>query len=133
LKGDAKRREALSKAKKRGAENMDIAPKATKKQRTSKSYSKVGKSSSTSNAAPAATKVRPEPAIKRKDKKDSHRRKSTGSVRFDSSVNKPVSVWFECASSFYVRQTSFHINIFVLTLPYLRRLICLQQHLALPK
>ena len=109
MKGDAKRREALSKAKKRDAENMDIPSKATKKQRTSKSYSKVGKStSSTSNAAaPTVTKVRPEPAIKRKDKKDSHRRKSTGSVRFDSSVNKPVSVWFECASSYYV-----HSNIF---------------------
>ena len=112
MKGDAKRREALSKAKKREAENMDIASKATKKQRTSKSYSKVGKSSSTPNTVPAVTKVRPEPAIKRKDKKDSHRRKSTGSVRFDSSVNKPVSVWFECASSYYVHQTSSHINIF---------------------
>ncbi|KAL7449853.1 hypothetical protein ACHAWC_001864, partial [Mediolabrus comicus] len=99
LKGDAKRREALSKAKKRDAENMDIASKATKKQRTSKSYSKVGKSSSTSNAAPAVTKVRPEPAIKRKDKKDSHRRKSTGSVRFDSSVNKPKVDLFAAAPS----------------------------------
>ena len=101
LKDDAKRREALSKSKpsavtkKRDSdENIDVTAKASKKQRSSKSYSKVGalkSSSASSNAAPAATKSHPEPAIKKKDKKDSHRRKSTGSVRFDASVNKPVS------------------------------------------
>jgi hypothetical protein len=96
LKGDAKRREAASKSKpskeskKRESSGSDetdaITSKATKKQRT-KSYSKVGtlKPSASSNAA-APTKSRPEPAIKTKDKKDSQRRKSTGSVRFDSSA-----------------------------------------------
>ena len=99
LKGDAKRREAASKSKpsktskKRessGDETDDVTSKATKKQRSTKSYSKVGtlKPSASSDAA-APTKSRPEPAIKTKDKKDSQRRKSTGSVRFDSSVNKP--------------------------------------------
>ena len=100
LKGDAKMREAASKSKsskvskKRESSGSDetdaVTSKATKKQRSSKSYSKVGslKPSASSNAA-APTKSRPEPAIKTKDKKDSQRRKSTGSVRFDSSVNKP--------------------------------------------
>ena len=79
-------------SKKRESSGSDEAdattPKATKKQRSTKSYSKVGslKPSASSDAA-APTKNRPEPAIKTKDKKDSQRRKSTGSVRFDSSVN----------------------------------------------
>jgi len=101
LKGDAERREAASKSKpskgskKResssGDKSNDNTSKATKKQRSSKTYSKVGAPKPTSNASAPATKSRPEPAIKTKDKKDSQRRKSTGSVRFDASVNKPVS------------------------------------------
>ena len=99
LKGDAKRREATSKSKpskaskKRESSGSDetdaVTSKATKKQRT-KSYSKVGslKPRASSNVAAQPTKSRPEPAIKTKDKKDSQRRKSTGSVRFDSSVTQ---------------------------------------------
>ena len=100
MKGDAKRREASSKSKttktskKRDTStdegNVGVASKARKKQRSSKTYCKT---SATSNAPPPVAKSRPEPAIKTtKDKKDSSRRKSTGSVRFDSSVNKPVSL-----------------------------------------
>lgn len=103
LKGDAKRREAASKSKpsktskKRESSGSDET-KAVKKPRTTKSYSKVGslKPNSSLNAAAPHTKSRPEPAIKTKDKKDS-RRKSTGSVRFDSSVNKPKLDLFKSA------------------------------------
>lgn len=120
LKGDAKRREAASKSKpsktskKRESSGSDVTSKATKKQRTTKSYSKVGtlKPSASSNTAAPPTKSRPEPAIKTKDKKDSQRRKSTGSVRFDSSVNKPVSfnmhMKLNFASAFKLLTLSVH-------------------------
>ena len=141
LKGDAKRREATSKSKsskvskKRESsssdENVGVTSNVSKKQRSSKSYSKVCalKSNSSSNAVPAATKSRPEPAIKTKDKKDSHRRKSTGSVRFDSSVNKPVR-------SIMTLPQIVSSNNLVLTLSVLqcfRNLIYSHLHLTLPK